>query len=77
MVLTASPGKEFKQGVLFEVVGVANKPGSVSDDSSALTERATLADLEAAQSGWSYDAKATGGTLYVKVGSGQHTVSVK
>lgn len=75
--LSAKSGKEFKQGVLFEVVAVKKKPAGVTDNGSALAEQATLADLEAAQSGWSYDPKPTGGTLYVKVQSGQHAVGVK
>ncbi len=77
ITLSAKSGSEFKQGVLFEVVAVAAKPTSVTDNNSALVEQATLADLEAAQSGWSYDPKPTGGTLYVKVASGQHAIGVK
>jgi len=74
--LSAKPGSEFKLGVLFEVVGVGQKPSAVTESNQALAEQPTLAALEAAQSGWSYDAGTTGGTLYVKVTSGQHAISV-
>lgn len=67
--LTMTPGKRFKQGVLFEVIAFgAQPPAGVSDDSlGALTERASYAALEAASDGWYFDAAATGGTLWIKL----------
>ncbi len=77
VIIYARQGSEFTHGFLFEVVGVANKPASVSDGGAALAEQPTLADLEAAQSGWSYDPKATGGTLYIKVPPGERSIDAK
>ncbi len=68
LTLTSKDGAEFKYGVLFEVLAVTKKPASVS----AGAEVQTLADLEAAQSGWFHDGK----SLFVKVGPGDQTVTV-
>jgi alpha-D-xyloside xylohydrolase len=75
LTLSTADGAEFKLGALFEVVGVAQKPTAVADGGAPLTEAATIADLEAAASGWAYTTD-TGGTVWVKTGPGAHTVTV-
>ena len=47
----------------------------MKDGATALTEQATLALLEAAASGFTYDATGAG-TLYVKVPGGPHDVTI-
>jgi len=74
--LGASAGTEFALGVLFEVVSFgASKPASVTDNGGALTEAADFAALEAAGDGWFFDA-AKSGSLYVKIGPGEHSVEI-
>ncbi len=67
--LTYDPGMtpRFTHGALFEVIAVAAAPSRVLDGSTALTERASYAALQAAVDGWFYDGAATGGTLWIKV----------
>jgi alpha-D-xyloside xylohydrolase len=77
LTLGSTDGAEFKQGVVFEVIAWSRKPASVTEGASPLIEKVDLAGLEAADSGWAFDGGATGGTLYVKVAAGSHTVVVK
>jgi alpha-D-xyloside xylohydrolase len=74
--LSSKDGSEFTQGVVFEVIGESAKPASVKEADNALGEQPDLTTLEAASAGWAYDGSSTGGTLYVKVGSGTHAVVV-
>lgn len=73
--LSTSDGAELKLGTMFEVIGVSAKPTGVTDGGTALAEVATLADLEAAPSGWTR-ATDTGGTVWVKTGPGTHAIVV-
>ena len=73
--LSTRDGSEFSQGVMFEVIGLGQKPARVSEGGNPLTEGASLAELEAA-AGFMWDAAATGGTLYVRVLPGMHTLDV-
>ena len=76
VTLGARGGTDFVHGVLFEVVGFgASKPASVTDNSAALAEAADLNTLEAAEHGWYFSAD-NGGSVYVKVGSGDHQVEI-
>jgi len=63
--------------LLFEVIGFSAKPSSVKDGSVAVAEQPDLASLGSAPSGFAYDPAVTGGTLYVKVGPGAHSVVVR
>jgi alpha-D-xyloside xylohydrolase len=73
--LSYKDGSELKYGALFEAIGMAKKPTAVGEGSTPLAEVASLAALEMAASGWAY-APDTGGTVFVKVGPGTHSVSV-
>lgn len=64
-------GGEFVEGAIFEVVAMGEEPVSVEGDGAPLTRVPSLAELEAAPSGWAFD-PGVGGTLYVKVGPGEH-----
>ena len=75
VTLTSKDGKELALGVMWEVVATGKKPGGVSESGAALAEKATLADLEAAASGWAFSAE-MGGTVYVKTAPGSHTVEI-
>ncbi len=71
LTLRAKPGTELAEGVVFEVIGRGAAPSSVTLDGAPLAELASVAELDAASQGWTFDA-AAGGTLYVKVGPGVH-----
>jgi len=75
VTLGSKDGTEFKNGVVFELVGMGKKPSEVTDGGAKLAEQATLAALETAASGWVFVPE-VGGTVFVKVGSGKHAVSV-
>lgn len=77
LLLSSKDGDEFKDGVIFEVIGWTAKPSSVKDGSDALDEQPDLTSLEAGSSGFAHDASATGGTLYVKVPPGAHEIVVR
>lgn len=68
LVLESRAGAEFEYGVLWEVLGVIRKPATVSRGAEA----GSLAELEAAASGWYHD----GRSLFVKVGPGEATVDI-
>jgi alpha-D-xyloside xylohydrolase len=75
VTLSSKDGIEFKYGVMFEVVAMGAKPTSVSDGGAPLVEIGTLADLEKADSGWTF-APDLGGVVYVKVPAGEHAIIV-
>jgi alpha-D-xyloside xylohydrolase len=75
VTLSASDGKEFTSGVMFEVVAMGSKPSQVTDGGAALADQGTLAALEAAASGWAFTDD-TGGTVWVKTGPGTHHVEI-
>jgi alpha-D-xyloside xylohydrolase len=62
--ITFTPGSAFTTAAMFEIIATA-QPASVG----ALTQRASLAALEAAPDGWFWE-PATGGTLWIKTGAG-------
>ncbi|MFN7950427.1 MAG: glycoside hydrolase family 31 protein [bacterium] len=74
--LDYAPGDELANGVVFEVLGVAARVTSVSADQVALPERASLAELEAAGSGYVADAEASGST-WIAVPAGAHAIEVR
>jgi len=76
VTLVSGDGNEFKLGVVFELLTIAEKPSSVTDHGVELTEVASESALEQQASGWVWDA-AAGGRVIVKVGAGAHTVVVK
>jgi alpha-D-xyloside xylohydrolase len=59
-----TPGSVFTNGAMFEIIATA-QPAAVG----ALTQRSSLAALEAAPDGWYWEA-ATGGTLWIKTAAG-------
>ncbi len=69
-----SGGTDYALGAVFEVVAVGKKPSSVSEGATDFVEAADPAALEAAESGWTWDAALS--VLYVKVPSGTHMVTV-
>lgn len=75
ITLSWKGGAEFTQGTLFEVVAVGSKPAAVTGVDGQLTAYETLAALEAAPSGWAFDA-GMGGTVFVKVGPDPATVEI-
>ncbi|HTL34415.1 MAG TPA: TIM-barrel domain-containing protein [Kofleriaceae bacterium] len=60
-------GKTFAPGATFELIAWSTAPTSVTIDSGPLTQRASLAALNASTDGWFFDGAATGGTLWIKV----------
>ncbi|MEO8844016.1 MAG: TIM-barrel domain-containing protein [Kofleriaceae bacterium] len=62
-------GSVYTQGALFEVIA-HTQPTGVHAGATALGEAASLAALESAATGWFWE-PATGGTLWIKVGSDQ------
>jgi alpha-D-xyloside xylohydrolase len=77
LTLGFAPGDApvFKEGVLFEVIGVATSPGSVTNDSTPLMGASSLASLKEATTGWFHDPCAAGGTLWVKVAGSAKVVA--
>lgn len=75
LTLSAQSGREFRAGALFEVLAYGSKPSAVSEGSTALSEKSSLGELEAAESGWFFD-PARHGSLYVKVAAGRHVVEI-
>jgi alpha-D-xyloside xylohydrolase len=75
--LRSTDGAEFNAGVLFEAIGLGARPTAVTLDGAELPERVSLGELETATDGWTFDASATGGTLFVRVGAGEHEVRVR
>jgi alpha-D-xyloside xylohydrolase len=73
--LSYAPGSELDSGAIFELVGT-RAPAAVSESGRLLAELATLAELEAAESGWTWVAD-TGGTTFVKVAAGKHEIEVE
>ena len=57
---------------MFEIVGFGPEPKSVADGAAALTK---ATDLDKVKSGWGFSGDA-GGTLWVKVEKGEHSVVV-
>lgn len=74
MRLSARAGSVFAEGVLFEAIASGAAPLGVSASGRALAEVA-LEALSEVDSGWAWE-EATGGTLWVKVGPGDHEVVV-
>lgn len=68
-------GEEFVHGAVFEVVPFAANVSSVSLAARALSQHASLEDLEQADDGWFFDA-AGPGRLWVKIGAPGGTVVV-
>ena len=73
--LTVEPGEKFAVGAVFEVIGVAS-PAQVSEGDKGLTKAASPAALEMAATGWAW-APDVGGTLWIKLAGGAHTVTVE
>ena len=73
--LYAKDGDEFTGGYLFEVMAFGDKPSSVKDNDTALTEAQNLELLEAEGNGWYYDAQ-NSGAVYVKIAGGEHTIDI-
>jgi alpha-D-xyloside xylohydrolase len=59
-----APGRVFDHGALFEVIATA-MPASIMNGSVAVPQLGSLAAVQAAASGWYWEA-ATGGTLWIK-----------
>ncbi|HEY3357885.1 MAG TPA: TIM-barrel domain-containing protein [Polyangia bacterium] len=74
--VSVTPGATFTAGPMLELVA-ETEPAGVDLDGAALARAATLAELEAAASGWAWDAAATGGTVWVKVPAGAHTATLR
>ena len=62
--MSYTPGSVFTKGAMFEIIATA-QPASVG----TLTQRASLAALEAAPDGWFWE-PATGGTLWIEIAAG-------
>lgn len=75
MMLFSTNGREFKNGVIFEVIGFGSSPSFIKDNLSPLTVKTSVEELEDSTSGWFYSTD-TGGTVYIKVGSGTHIIAV-
>jgi alpha-D-xyloside xylohydrolase len=73
--LRSKDGAELAHGVLFEVVAFGAAPASVEEGGATLVNTRSLANLEGAESGFAYDSE-LGGTLFVKVPPGAHTVTI-
>ncbi len=71
--LTVEPGDTFTAGAVFEVIGVA-APAQVVEGDAPLTKVASPAALDQVASGWVH-APELGGTLWVKLGPGAHTIT--
>lgn len=74
LTLGITEGTEFEFGTLFEAIAVGPAPSSVEADGAPLPEAASLAELETGESGWFHD-PAVNGTLFVKVGPGDHAAT--
>ncbi|MHB8873273.1 MAG: TIM-barrel domain-containing protein [Myxococcaceae bacterium] len=68
-------GKTFKAGAILEILR-APVPQSVGLDSTGLAELAGPGALEAAGEGWAWEA-AMGGTLWVRIPPGEHSVLLR
>ncbi len=69
-------GAKFKSGALYELIAYgAAEPAKVTDNGTELVKKANLDELEKAASGYFYT-NANNGSLYVKVGSGEHAVKI-
>ncbi len=73
LTLDYTPGDEFQSGAVFEVLGIGARASGVTEGGSALPRFATVAELEAAGSGWTTDAGALG-SLWIEVSPGTHEV---
>jgi len=77
ITLTYTAGTEFKQGVVFEVMGLATMPSNVRDSGGPLTKFNSLAELEAAPLGY-FAETLTGSTrVFVKSASANASVIVE
>ncbi|MBZ0231578.1 MAG: hypothetical protein K8M05_04455, partial [Deltaproteobacteria bacterium] len=68
LTIAVTPSALYTQGAVVEVIAQA-RPSAVTAGASALAERASLAELDAAADGWCWES-ATGGTLWIKVAQG-------
>lgn len=75
ITVSSKDGAELKYGVMFELFAAGAKPTSVTDGGAALGEQLSLAALSSVMSGFFYSTDG-GGTIYVKVPAGSHTVTV-
>jgi alpha-D-xyloside xylohydrolase len=73
--LTVADGSEFTSGFLLEVLALGAAPASVTLDGAPLTSVADLDTLQAATTGYSFD-PTQGGSVFVKVGAGTHSIVV-
>ncbi|HYD48172.1 MAG TPA: TIM-barrel domain-containing protein [Terriglobales bacterium] len=73
--LQSSTGAEFRSGVLWEVFGFDGGVFEIALGAVPLPQRASLAELDAVDRGWTRTEDA-GGTLYVKVPPGQQVVEL-
>ena len=64
-----------KQGFVFEILGFGAEPKSVTDGGSALAKVADMAALDTAPSGYVFESE-NGGSLWVKVAAGTHSIAV-
>ncbi len=73
LTLEYAPGGDFAHGAVFEVLALGARLASVAMDGVEAPPRASLAELEAAGSGWTADT-ATAGSAWIAVPGGAHTV---
>lgn len=73
--LSTKDGNEFKNGVMFEIIGFGAAPKDVKIGGSAAGKLIDLATLEASPSGFAF-APERKGTLWVKVPAGTQTIVV-
>lgn len=72
--LSVSPGTLFTKGAMVEIIGTARPSGVAIAGSPALVQSSTTA-LLGQMSGWAFTDTA-GGTVWVKLGSGEQTLSI-
>ncbi len=73
--LAIHPGTVFQQGATFELIATA-AVHSVTLDGAPLTQTTDTSALATASQGWTWEA-ATGGTLWMKVPPGVHTLTAQ
>jgi len=77
LMLSSQDGKEFTQGMVFEVIAQSGAPSSVRQSGVEMIPVGSVDELDQATTGWVHVPSERGGTLYVKVSGGDHEVTVK
>ena len=75
-VTTSGPGKEFGEGAVIEIVACGARPAKVILDGAEAADLGSVDAVAASAAGWAFVAD-VGGSVFVRVPAGEHTVRME